>query len=158
MIKSMSVMENIEEVLDILRKRHFQSDSRFEIRTSFILNEIIMRYKSPLEELMKDDISKIDRKHIKKPVSVNFRRESYQKIVNLAQLSNVSVAEILRRIIIHDLLYDTSQKGESTEENRDIMALKLKVAVLREDLEKILKQVIDIETQLNNLDHSPKQT
>lgn len=158
MIKSMSVMENIEEVLDILRKRHFQSDSRFEIRTSFILNEIIMRYKSPLEELMKDDISKIDRKHIKKPVSVNFRRESYQKIVNLAQLSNVSVAEILRRIIIHHLLYDTSQKGESTEENRDIMALKLKVAVLREDLEKILKQVIDIETQLNNLDHSPKQT
>lgn len=158
MIKSMSVMENIEEVLDILRKRHFQSDSRFEIRTSFILNEIIMRYKSPLEELMKDDISKIDRKHIKKPVSVNFRRESYQKIVNLAQLSNVSVAEILRRIIIHDLLDDTSQKGESTEENRDIMALKLKVAVLREDLEKILKQVIDIETQLNNLDHSPKQT
>jgi len=148
MKKVMQLSENVCEQLDVIRKGYFGgSASASEYRDSFILCEAVERFSEDPAVLFSEEMAGSDcEPRVAK--SLTLRAEVFEKLSNLATITNLSYAEVTRRIILFTIekikKSSLENSRENTEYERAISALKTKILVVAAALD-------DAMTALNSL-------
>lgn len=150
MNKSCSVMKNVREICAELRGKFFgEFASAKDYKDSFIINKAIESFAADPNELMAEVISIKENAETKVSKSVNFRSDCYEKIITLSKILNIPETEVLRRILYHYTLEQRSPDHES--DDIQLLALKNKVLLLKNELETSLHTLNDVLYALENL-------
>ncbi len=149
MKKVMQLSENVCEQLDVIRKGYFGgSASASEYRDSFILCEAVEHFSEDPAVLFSEEMAGSDcEPRVAK--SLTLRAEVYEKLSNLATITNLSYAEVTRRIILFTIEKIKKNSLENSRENTSeykqvISSLKTKILVVEAALD-------DAMTALNSL-------
>jgi hypothetical protein len=148
MVKSTSMMNNVAEICAEHRKRIYGQDAKAkDFKDSFIINYCIANFNGKPEDLMRDEITKLDQQG-KTSKSVNFRSDCYEKICTYSKLLNVPESEICRRILYFMLGADI----DNTNENVQLAALKSKVALLQTQIEASMQTLGEIMKEIDSIE------
>lgn len=143
MKKVLQLANNIQ--LDTLRKHFFGAGATSaSYRDSFVICEAIDKFAGDVDDLLSEEVEAKE-SGSRTAKSVTFRAETFEKVNNLAVLSDLSYAEVVRRILYYTLeQISTNPDSEKTEYERAISALKTKILVVAAALD-------DAMTALNSL-------
>lgn len=143
MKKVLQLANNIQ--LDKLRKHFFGAGATSaSYRDSFVICEAIDKFAGDVDDLLSEEVEAKE-SGSRTAKSVTFRAETFEKVNNLAVLSDLSYAEVVRRILYYTLEQISSNPdSEKTEYERAISALKTKILVVAAALD-------DAMTALNSL-------
>lgn len=143
MKKVLQLANNIQ--LDTLRKHFFGAGATSaSYRDSFVICEAIDKFAGDVDDLLSEEVEAKE-SGSRTAKSVTFRTETFEKVNNLAVLSDLSYAEVVRRILYYTLEQISSNPdSEKTEYERAISALKTKILVVAAALD-------DAMTALNSL-------
>lgn len=143
MKKVLQLANNIQ--LDTLRKHFFGAGATSaSYRDSFVICEAIDKFAGDVDDLLSEEVEAKE-SGSRTAKSVTFRAETFEKVNNLAVLSDLSYAEVVRRILYYTLEQISSNPdSEKTEYERAISALKTKILVVAAALD-------DAMTALNSL-------
>lgn len=143
MKKVLQLANNIQ--LDTLRKHFFGAGATSaSYRDSFVICEAIDKFAGDVDDLLSEEVEAKE-SGSRTAKSVTFRAETFEKVNNLAVLSDLSYAEVVRRILYYTLEQISSNPdSEKTEYERAISALKTKILVVATALD-------DAMTALNSL-------
>lgn len=143
MKKVLQLANNIP--LDKLRKHFFGAGATSaSYRDSFVICEAIDKFAGDVDDLLSEEVEAKE-SGSRTAKSVTFRAETFEKVNNLAVLSDLSYAEVVRRILYYTLEQISSNPdSEKTEYERAISALKTKILVVAAALD-------DAMTALNSL-------
>ena len=137
MKKVMQLSENVCEQLDVIRKGYFgESASPSEYRDSFIANEAIERFSEDPAVLFSEEMAGNDcEPRVAK--SLTLRAEVFEKLSNLATITNLSYAEVTRRIILFTIEKIKKNARENTELLVAVKYLEQSTTALNSILEEI---------------------
>ena len=132
MLKSISLMRNIQDVCALLRKKYFgEAASQKDYKDSFVINQAIDAFRGLPEDLMTESISRKDQSETKASKSVNYRSDCYEKLTTIATALQISESEVCRRI-----MYYTLEEHNGSEATIEVSVLKEKVVLLKAQMEK----------------------
>ena len=84
MVKSLSMMKDVGEVCEQLRRKMYGKDATAkDYKDSFIINNSIDNFSGNPDNLMEGKISELDQSHTKASKSVNLRADCYEKIKHI---------------------------------------------------------------------------
>lgn len=158
MKKVMQLSENVCEQLDVIRKGYFgESASPSEYRDSFIANEAIERFSEDPAVLFSEEMAGNDcEPRVAK--SLTLRAEVFEKLSNLATITNLSYAEVTRRIILFTIEKTKKNARENTEYERAISTLKQKLLVAVRYLEQSTTALNSILEEIEALEENGEGT
>ncbi len=144
MKKVLQLANNIP--LDKLRKHFFGAGATSaSYRDSFVICEAIDKFAGDVDDLLSEEVE-VKESGSRTAKSVTFRAETFEKVNNLAVLSDLSYAEVVRRILYYTLeqISSNPDSERTTEYERIISAFKTKILVVAAALD-------DAMTALNSL-------
>lgn len=161
MKKVMQMSEKVSERLGIIRKSLFNSESSSEYRDSFVLNEAIERFSAGADALLSKEIAEKDcEPRVAK--SLTLRADIFAKLTDLATLTDLSYAEVTRRIILFTVDEIEKNKQENSRENteyeRAISTLKQKLLVAVRYLEQSTTALNSILEEIEALEENEEGT
>ena len=149
--QSFSVMKNCQGICGILRGRYFgQGSSPKDYTDSYTINHAVDLF--PVEArwaLMDKWITEKDKADIKVSKSLNFRSDCYKKIVDIGKILEISPPEVLRRILYYSLEY---HEGMTSEREFRLSSLKIKAALLKNQIEASLLSINEIMDEIARLE------
>lgn len=149
MIRSSSVMKNIQDVCSILRQKYFgEAASQKDYKDSFVVNKAIDSFKGLPEDLMTESISQKDQSEAKGSKSINYRSDCYEKLLTIAAALQISESEVCRRI-----MYYTLEEHNGSEAAIEVSALKEKVIFLKKQMEKSMAALNEVMLAISLLEN-----
>ena len=133
MKKVMAMPENITEICSKLRRNYFSSDSERDYKDSYIINRAIDDFSEELEELLSEEAAKAD-KMPKISKSITFRANTFARVETLAENSDLTYGEVVRRILFIAVKQIEEKKPEKSAVNPQIKALAEKISVVEKRL------------------------
>lgn len=152
MIRSSSMMKDIQEVCSVLRKKYFgEAASQKDYKDSFVINKAIDAYKGRPNELMTQSISQKDQNEIKASKSINYRSDCYEKLSAIATALQISESEVCRRIIYYSL-----EEHHESKAMIESSVLKEKVILLKKQMEESMKALNEVMLAITLLEDKEK--
>ena len=149
MIRSSSVMKNIQDVCSVLRQKYFgEAASQKDYKDSFVVNKAIDSVKGLPEDLMTESISQKDQSEAKGSKSINYRSDCYEKLSTIAAALQISESEVCRRI-----MYYTLEEHNGSEAVIEVSALKEKVIFLKKQMEKSMAALNEVMLAISLLEN-----
>lgn len=149
MIKSLSMMKNVGEVCEQLRRKMYGKDATAkDYKDSFIINNSIDNFSGNPENLMEEKISELDQSHGKTSKSVNLRADSYKKLNTYSKLLNIPESEVCRRLLYYVLETGVANSADKTQ----LVALKSKVILLQTQIEESMKTLFEIIEEIEEIE------
>lgn len=153
MKKVMAMPENITEICKKLRKYYFASDSERDYKDSYIINRTIDDFNGELEELLSEEAAKSD-KMPKISKSITFRANTFARVENLAENSDLTYGEVVRRILFITVKQIEENKPEKSAVNPQIKALAEKIQVVTKRLEDAMSALRELADEVAALESS----
>lgn len=143
--------------LDALRKHFFgPAATSASYRDSFVICEAIDKFAGDVDDLLSEEVEAKD-SGPKTAKSVTFRLETFEKVNNLAVLSDLSYAEVVRRILYYTLeqISTNPDSERTTEYERIISSLKTKILVVAAALDDAMTALNSLVDEVEYLEANP---
>ena len=116
MVKSLSMMKDVGEVCEQLRRKMYGKDATAkDYKDSFIINNSIDNFSGNPDNLMEGKISELDQSHTKASKSVNLRADCYEKLNTYSKILNIPESEVCRRLLYYVLEAGVANSAEKTQ-------------------------------------------
>lgn len=150
MKKVMAMPENITEICSKLRRNYFSSDSERDYKDSYIINRAIDDFSEELEELLSEEAAKAD-KMPKISKSITFRANTFARVETLAENSDLTYGEVVRRILFIAVKQIEEKKPEKSTVNPQIKALAEKISVVEKRLSDAMSALRELADEVEAL-------
>lgn len=157
MIKSSSVMKNIQDVCSALRQKYFgEAASPKDYKDSFVINKAIESFNGLPEDLMSESISQKDQSETKGSKSINYRSDCYEKLSIIATALQIPESEVCRRIMYYSLEEHLEEHngGKATIE---VSVLKEKVIFLKKRMEESMAALNEVMLAISLLENKEEE-
>lgn len=156
MKKVLQLSDDISSKLDTLRKQYFGvGATSASYRDSFVVNEAIERFSSDVEDLLTDEIAAKD-SGSRTAKSISFRSECFEKVNDLAVLTDLSYAEVVRRLIIFSI--EQINRSSKPAQDARLTSLKQKLLVAVRYLEQSTTALNSILEEIEALEENEEGT
>lgn len=159
MIKSCSVMGNVNRICQELREVYFgEQATANDFKDSYVINQAIANFSDSPTVLMEEDItSKEKQSEGRISKSINFRSNCYEKIKIYSKQIHISESETLRRLLYYSLKEKKANQAD-TLNSAQITALKAKAELLKTQIEMSAAMMNDIMDAIAELESKGEDT
>lgn len=151
MKKVMAMPENITEICSKLRRYFFASDSDRDFKDSYVINRAVENYTGDLEELHSEAAANAD-KMPKISKSITFRANVFARVSALAESSDLTYGEVVRRILFITVKQIEENKPEKPAVNPQIEVIKGKILVISKRLEDVMSAIEELSNEVAALE------